>query len=358
MTARKLMVAILLTLCTKAIAAQTSFWTQSATPGLPAVTSTASVTVGLKFYSDVPGSVTGIRFYKGASNAGTHTGALWSSTGTKLATVTFAAETASGWQQANFSSPVNIAANTTYVISYTAPNGAHAHDQYYSWVNLNASVLHVVGSAPGVYTYGSGALFPTTTYNNSNYWVDVVFSPAAPPPIDSQSSFWSKSITPLLPEAANTASITVGLKFYSDVAGTVTGVRFYKGPHNTGTHVGVLWSSTGAKLASVAFSGETASGWQQVSFASPVSITPKTIYVISYLAPKGKQAQDQNYPWSSLSAAPLHVSSSSPGVHSYGAGATFPSSTWNNSNYWVDVVFSLNAPTPIQCRARLRSPVR
>jgi len=111
MTARKLMVAILLTLCTKAIAAQTSFWTQSATPGLPAVTSTASVTVGLKFYSDVPGSVTGIRFYKGASNAGTHTGALWSSTGTKLATVTFAAETASGWQQANFSSPVNLAAN-------------------------------------------------------------------------------------------------------------------------------------------------------------------------------------------------------------------------------------------------------
>ena len=212
---------------------------------MPAVSSTASVTVGLKFYSDVPGSVTGLRFYKGASNTGTHTGALWSSTGTKLATVTFAAETASGWQQANFSSPVNITANTTYVISYTAPNGAHAHDQYYSWVNLNASVLHVAGSAPGVYTYGSGALFPTSTYNNSNYWVDVVFSPAAPTPAVSQSSFWSKSATPLLPEVSNTASITVGLKFYSDVAGTVTGVRFYKGPHNTGTHVGILWSSTG-----------------------------------------------------------------------------------------------------------------
>src|SRR5689334_9459044 len=174
MTVRKLIVAILLTLCTQAIA-QTSFWTQSATPVLPAVSSTASVTLGLKFYSDVAGSVTGIRFYKGASNTGAHTGALWSSTGTKLASVTFAAETASGWQQASFSSPVSIAANTTYVISYTAPNGAHAHDPYYSWVNLNASVLHTDGSAPGVYTYGSGVLFPTSAYNNSNYWVDLVF---------------------------------------------------------------------------------------------------------------------------------------------------------------------------------------
>ena len=102
---------------------------------------TKSATLGLKFYSDVPGSVTGVRFYKGASNTGTHVGVLWSSTGTKLATVNFAAETASGWQQANFSSPVSITANTTYVISYTAPNGGHAHDQYYSWPNLNASVL-------------------------------------------------------------------------------------------------------------------------------------------------------------------------------------------------------------------------
>ena len=29
--------------------------------------------------------------------------------------------------------------------------------------------------ANGVYAYGSGALFPTNTYNSSNYWVDVVY---------------------------------------------------------------------------------------------------------------------------------------------------------------------------------------
>ncbi len=46
------------------------------------------------------------------------------------------------------------------------------------------------------------------------------------------------------------------------------GIRFYKGVANTGTHMGALWSSTGAKLANVTFSGETASGWQQANFSS------------------------------------------------------------------------------------------
>lgn len=345
MTVCRLIVAIVLTLCTDAIG-QTSFWTPPAVPDIVAVGSTASVTLGLKFYSDVPGSVTGVRFYKGASNTGTHVGVLWSSTGTKLATVNFAAETASGWQQANFSSPVSIAANTTYVISYTAPNGGHAHDQYYSWPNLNASVLHVAGSVPGVFTYGSGALFPTSTWNNSNYWVDVVFNPATTSPATSQSSLWSQSAAPLFPEVSNTSSITLGLKFYTDVPGTITGVRFFKGPHNTGTHTGNLWSSTGTKLASVKFSTETASGWQQANFSSPISIVANTTYVISYTAPKGRQAQDQNYPWSTLSAGSLHVAGSSPGVHTNGSGALFPTSTWNNSNYWVDVVFTPSGTTP------------
>ena len=46
------------------------------------------------------GTVTAIRFYKGAGNGGTHTGSLWSSPGTRLATVTFTGETATGWQTA------------------------------------------------------------------------------------------------------------------------------------------------------------------------------------------------------------------------------------------------------------------
>jgi hypothetical protein len=158
------------------------FWTNSITPSTSEVANdTASVTLGLMFYSDVPGSVNGVRFYKGADNTGAHVGTLWSSTGTKLAEITFSGETASGWQQANFSNPVNIAANTTYVISYLAPNGYYAEDDNYAWSSLNATPLHVSGPSPGVFAYGSASTFPTGTWNGSNYWVDLVFVPSTSP---------------------------------------------------------------------------------------------------------------------------------------------------------------------------------
>ena len=50
----------------------------------------------------------------------------------------------------------------------------------------------------------------------------------------------------------------IGVKFRSDIAGQVTGIRFYKGTGNTGAHVGHVWSSTGQLLGTVTFSGETA----------------------------------------------------------------------------------------------------
>jgi hypothetical protein len=68
------------------------------------------------------------------------------------------------------------------------------------------------------------------------------------------------------------SAVELGVKFQSDVAGKIAGIRFYKATANTGTHVGNLWSSAGTKLATATFSGETASGWQQVSFATPVAI--------------------------------------------------------------------------------------
>lgn len=153
-------------------------------------------------------------------------------------------------------------------------------------------------------------------------------------------SVWSNSTVPSTQQVADdSASVNLGLKFYSDVPGTVTGVRFYKGSNNTGTHVGALWSSTGAKLASVSFSSESASGWQQASFSPPVSITAKTVYTVSYLAPRGSYADDQSYSWSGLNATPLHVSGTGPGTYAYSSSAAFPAASWNASNYYVDLVF-------------------
>src|SRR5258708_6935497 len=46
-----------------------------------------------------------------------------------------------------------------------------------------------------------------------------------------------------------------GVKFRSTVNGSITGIRFYKGSANTGTHIGHLWSTTNTTtpLATVTF---------------------------------------------------------------------------------------------------------
>ncbi|MCA1466256.1 DUF4082 domain-containing protein, partial [Bradyrhizobium sp. NBAIM18] len=79
-----------------------------------------------------------------------------------------------------------------------------------------------------------------------------------------------------------TSPVEVGVKFTASVNGTITGLRFYKGSLNTGPHIADLWSSTGTLLATATFTNETASGWQQVNFSTPVAITAGTTYVASY----------------------------------------------------------------------------
>lgn len=409
-----------------------------------------AVEVGMKFRSDSAGTVTGVRFYKGSSNTGTHIGHLWSATGTLLASVTFSGETSSGWQQALFSSPVPIASNTTYVVSYYAPDGNYSSSSGYFTSSADRAPLHGlaggVDGPNGVYRYGATA-FPTDSYNNTNYWVDVVFnaSPAGATPAvaavspannstgvaesikptatfnqpvtpssvvftlkDSggaavtgtasydaatntatfspaaalaYSTTWTASVsgatnaagTPMsapytwtfttkaapaacpcsvfspssTPATVNTndrKAVEVGMKFRSDVAGTVTGVRFFKGSSNTGTHVGHLWTASGALLASVTFTGETASGWQQALFSSPVPISANTTYVVSYSAPAGSYSSTRDYfSGNSADNAPLHGLASgvdgANGVYRYGSNV-FPNDSFRSTNYWVDVVFT------------------
>ena len=60
----------------------------------------------------------------------------------------------------------------------------------------------------------------------------------------------------------NAAGASSALAFTPSVDGTITAIRFYKGPGNTGTHLGSLWTSDGDRLGTVTFTNETASGWQ------------------------------------------------------------------------------------------------
>jgi hypothetical protein len=94
----------------------------------------------------------------------------------------------------------------------------------------------------------------------------------------------------------------------------------------------------------VTFTNETASGWQQATFATPIPITAKTTYVISYHTNTGRYASTQNGFSSAVNAGPLHGlasgSSGGNGVYAPGSKSAFPTQSWSASNYWVDVVLT------------------
>jgi hypothetical protein len=135
--------------------------------------------LGVKVTPAVNGTISGVKFYKSTQNTGTHTGNLYTSTGTLLATGTFSNETASGWQTLTFATPVAVTAGTTYVASYTTTTGFYSGDNgYFSRAGVNTPFLlapaNTAGTSNGVFSIGSG--FPTDSYQGSNYWVDVVFN--------------------------------------------------------------------------------------------------------------------------------------------------------------------------------------
>ncbi len=420
--------------------ATVSLFAAGSTPSIVAMNDPRSVELGMKFTASAAGTITGIRYYKSAQDTGAHTGSLWTAGGTLLATATFTNETASGWQTLTFSEPVTIAAGATYVASYHSNGFYAATPNYFTTAQTNGP-LSAPSSASaggnGLYTYGSGSLFPTATYNATNYWVDVLYQQAtenfapvanndagfisahntalslqagqllandtdldADPlaivsvgnalngsvsfdsqsnivtfipqtgfsgaasfsytisdgqggfdtadvslvirPADAPQRLFAANDTPAILTVNDAAPVELGMKFQADVAGWVTGISFYKGPQNTGTHQGRLWTSTGTLLASVTFTGETASGWQSVDLAQDVAIEANTTYVVSYHT-NGYYSATSNFFANSLSNDNLTALSSAlsggNGVYAYGSGGVFPTNSYNSTNYYVDVAF-------------------
>lgn len=156
-------------------------WNDSTIPADLDAEDPLAVTVGLKFRSSVAGDVIGVRFYKGdADNGGTHEGLLYDNAGNLLNSVTFAGETASGWQEQLFAAPTPILANTTYIIAYFAPQGHYSLDLNYFTASgfSNPPLLALqsgVDGGNGIFSYGAVPTFPVNTFNDGNYWIDLVF---------------------------------------------------------------------------------------------------------------------------------------------------------------------------------------
>lgn len=207
---------------------ETTLFSNSTVPPYSDNPDSQAVELGVQFTSSESGYIVGIRFYKGASSSGTNIGNLWSSSGTLLVTATFSDETASGWQEVNFSQPVAIQAGATYIASYFAPNGNYADNLgFFAGGGLSSGPLTASGS---VYGYSATSKFPTQTYDNSNYYVDVVFSPlvgtvspaTSATGISTSSSITIPFLTAMDSESINSSTIQLENSSGGAVAANVT----------------------------------------------------------------------------------------------------------------------------------------
>lgn len=151
-------------------------------------------------------------------------------------------------------------------------------------------------------------------------------------------------LTPVAPNATDNAVYEMGVKVRFAQSGVINAIRYYKAASETGAHTGHIWSATGQLLATVVFSNETASGWQEQALAQPLVVQANTTYVVSVnvnthyaMTVAGLNATITNGDISS-------VADGSNGVFNTVAGS-FPATSFNNSNYFRDVVFTGDTAT-------------
>lgn len=135
--------------------------------------------LGMKFRSAQPGQIVAIRFWKAPSESGSHIGKIWSASGQLLTSVTFTAETTSGWQEQQLSTPFTIQANTTYVVTVNTANTYFAIG-YYGLQNsvVNGDLSSVADGNNGV--YGNPGSFPANSFATANYFRDIKFVAQVP----------------------------------------------------------------------------------------------------------------------------------------------------------------------------------
>jgi hypothetical protein len=209
--------------------------------------------LGVKFKVDEAMRLNGIRFYKSKSETGVHVANLWTSSGLLLASTTATNETASGWQEATFTAPAPLLqAGAVYIAS------VNANSFYNSTVGGMASQIisgplrSVIGTPNGVYGAAAG-MFPTSTYNSSNYFTDVDVVPdgdpgaptvvsTAPAPnanaVDANlplTASFSRPMDPSTITASNFNVLPVGTSAGTDAGGAVDATISYDDSTNTAT---------------------------------------------------------------------------------------------------------------------------
>ena len=411
------------------------------------------LTIGQQFVTTEGGTVTELRYYRAAGDANDtdlRQGHLWGPDGQLIGTVSFVSDPGQvGWQTATLETPVQIQAGVTYTVSYDTLNNYVTTAGFFDSAYAEPYGIMSAGAGSGVYDYGSDLVRPTSSFNGSNYWVDVTFArgsvgndapvfasantftapengvlaglvtatdaEGAPiryaiaggadadkfwidtqtgqlaflfaPDFESPFDAGANNIYDLVVSASDgintptgqAISVTVtnvatetqpgpsnlfgpadgpagvatddpstyelGVRFTASADGVVDSLRYYRGAADAGdTDIRTLniWTDQGVRLGSVQVRSDAGdSGWQVGTLASGVALEAGQTYVVSY----GTQ---QNYaysggffasPWS----GPDGTLSAGTGVFAAGGTGLFPTQSYNNTNYWVDLSFTPDA---------------
>ncbi len=322
-------------------------------PTTPPASDTAAVELGVKFRSSSPGVVRAIRFYRQVAVGAGYQVHLYDNQGNELATgnVIEGQCPVPCWQEVSLNTPVTINANNVYIASYYTSQGGYSFTAQGHTNQINRGHLFMPASATvngnGVYRYGVGGGFPTNSYQDASYWVDVRFEATAPPP-GPQNIFGN--VVPPNTATQDTTSVELGVKFTSNVAGTISAIRFYRAvPESAGYRVS-LWSPSGSLLrqANAVEVPFPTPGWQTIGLFPPVAIEPGIPYVASYFALHGGYSYEHQGLANPVTSGSLTALGDGAlggnGVYRYTASSAFPENSYLSFNYFVDVVFTAASP--------------
>jgi Domain of unknown function (DUF4347)/Domain of unknown function (DUF4082) len=153
------------------------------------------------------------------------------------------------------------------------------------------------------------------------------------------------ALTNLTDGSGSAGDYELGMEFQSAKAGQISSIRYYKAPSETGPHIGKIWSSNGTLLASVTFTNETASGWQQQALPNSLTIQPNTTYVVSVNVNSYYVATNNGIASTITNGDISAVADGSNGVYN-GSPGLFPTQSYQNSNYFRDIVFTPTVANP------------
>jgi hypothetical protein len=235
----------------------------------------------------------------------------------------------------------------------------------YSWTETSGPNNAVFGTATSVSTTISGLIQGTYLIQlalNGGVAVDtmrIYVNPAAPPIPTGQTIFTTQ--IPAGPTEndgpqGGLTGIELGVKFRSSVAGFVLGIRYYKTTQNNpGTHIGELYNSSGTRLAAATFVNEGTTGWQSVVFTTPIAILANTTYVAAYFSPNGNYVSTINGLNTAIVNGNLTALASGTdgvnGVYNYANTPTFPTLSFQKSDYWVDIIFASPNTNSCNCHS-------